>query len=206
MNFASFVLCIFVALLAIAQSERILSNRSADYDVHNEINCRQGSRGLKHTIMNSICRPYERHVDLKPLPGFRFIPPTVSIKRCDGHCLAGLSCVPVSKRLVDVHVQVKRLNQVYGQPIMMCGVVKVEEHDQCRCKCQRTAKDCNDRQDYNVDSCSCDCKNGNQKKEDCERQMGKTWNDDECSCNCNELEVLCTNGQYWDEKQCKCVQ
>ncbi|XP_046420180.1 uncharacterized protein LOC124179630 [Neodiprion fabricii] len=122
----SFGFCIFVSVLTIAQCEVIESK----YDNHTEIGCQTAHLGITQTVRNSMCRVYDRIVDLKPIPGYRFVPSKVSVKRCDGNCRTGLSCEPIETRMTEVYVDLKPW---YGRRKMkQCAAVEVEEHVSCK--------------------------------------------------------------------------
>ncbi|XP_046615390.1 uncharacterized protein LOC124302864 [Neodiprion virginianus] len=121
----SFGFCIFVSVLTIAQCQVIESM----YGKQMEIDCQTAHLGIRETVRNSMCRVYDRIVDLKPIPGYRFVLPVASVKRCDGYCTTGLSCEPIETRMTEVYVDLKPW---YGRrKIRQCAAVKVEEHVRC---------------------------------------------------------------------------
>ncbi|XP_046420178.1 balbiani ring protein 3-like isoform X2 [Neodiprion fabricii] len=202
MKFVSSGFCIFLTALTIAHGEKILSKRNADYDAHEEIDCQTAQLGKTQTIRNSMCRVHDRIVDLKPIPGYRFVPSKVSVKRCDGYCKTGFSCEPIETRMTEVYVDLKPL---FGRRRMkQCAVVRVEEHVSCRCMCEKTETDCNKRQMFDKKNCKCECKAETENKMKCEEQKEMRWDKDDCSCKCMMMSMQCSTNRTWDEAACKC--
>ncbi|XP_046476188.1 balbiani ring protein 3-like isoform X1 [Neodiprion pinetum] len=195
----SFGFCIFVSVLTIAQCQVIESM----YGKHMEIDCQTALGAMAQTIRTSMCQVKDTLVDLKPTSGYRYVPPIASVKRCDGNCRTGLSCEPLETRITEVYVDVKLL---YGRRWMKrCAVVRVEEHVSCRCKCEATEMDCNDRQMFDKNSCKCECKAERESKMKCEEQEGMRWDKDDCSCKCMLMPRECSTQGIWSEAHCTCM-
>ncbi|XP_046476189.1 vascular endothelial growth factor C-like [Neodiprion pinetum] len=194
----SFGFCIFVSVLTIAQCQVIESMYKEPVD----IDCRTAQGAMAQTIRTSMCQVKDTFVDLKPTPGYRYLPPIASVKRCDGYCKTGLSCEPLETRMTKVHVDLKLL---YGRRGMkQCAVVRVEEHVRCRCMCEKTERDCNERQMFDKSNCKCECKAETENKMKCEEQKEMRWDTDDCSCKCMLMPMPCSTNRYWNETLCRC--
>ena len=62
-----------------------------------------------------------------------------------------------------------------------------------------TSAICNDKQDWNVNKCLCECKEDLVSKLVCDK--GYMWNPSTCSCECDKY---CEIGQYLDYRECVC--
>ena len=76
---------------------------------------------------------------------------------------------------------------------------KVVWHETCKCVCRLTSAICNDKQEWNKNKCSCECKEDLVSKLVCDK--GYMWNPSTCACECDKY---CEIGQYLDYKNCVC--
>ena len=74
---------------------------------------------------------------------------------------------------------------------------KVVWHETGKCVCGLTSAICNDKQDWNENKCSCECKEDLVSKLVCDK--GYMWNPSTCACECDKL---CEVGQYLDYREC----
>ena len=118
----------------------------------------------------------------------------VKVNKCSGSCntindpMAKL-CVP------DV---VKNLNlKVFNMMSRINETRKVIWHITCKCLCRLTSAICNNRQDWNENKCSCECKEDLVSKLVCDKEC--MWNPSTCACDCDKC---CEVGQYLDYKNC----
>ena len=76
---------------------------------------------------------------------------------------------------------------------------KIVWHETCKCICRLTRAICNDKQEWNKNKCSCECKEDLVSKLVCDK--GYMWNPSTCACECDKY---CEIGQYLDNKNCVC--
>ena len=72
-------------------------------------------------------------------------------------------------------------------------------HETCKCVCRLTSAICNDRQEWNENTCRCECKEDLVSKLVCDKRY--MWNPSTCTCECDRY---CEAGQYLDYKNCVC--
>ena len=76
---------------------------------------------------------------------------------------------------------------------------KIVWHETCKCICRLTSAICNDKQEWNENKCSCECKEDLVSNLACDK--GYMWNLSTCACECDKF---CDIGQYLDYKNCVC--
>ena len=76
---------------------------------------------------------------------------------------------------------------------------KIVWHKTCKCICHLTSAICNDKQEWNENKCSCECKEDLVSKLVCDK--GYMWNPSTCASECDKY---CEIGQYLDHKNCVC--
>ena len=74
----------------------------------------------------------------------------------------------------------------------------MEWHETCKYKCRLYANVCNNKQRWNDDKCTCECKELVDKGV-CDKRF--IWNPSNCKCECDKS---CNIGEYWDYESCKC--
>ena len=74
----------------------------------------------------------------------------------------------------------------------------IKWHETCKCKSRVEASVCNNKQRWNNDKCSGECKELIDKSM---YRKGFIWNASNCECKCNKS---CDVGESWDFENCKC--
>ena len=72
-------------------------------------------------------------------------------------------------------------------------------HESCKCICRLNSSECNSKEIWNSDTCSCDCNEDFAGIINCIK--GYTWNPSTCECQCD---MWCKPGQYLDHKNFVC--
>lgn len=139
---------------------------------------------------------------------FQMTPTHISLNQCDGSCHQfGHSCIPTRVTRRSVPVLLSRCGIASGLCAKECASLEVEEHVECACACQLTARDCPPGQQLRPELCACQCADL-PAKQAC-LDAGRTWREDTCSCACAEdTEELpaCDEGYVFDRQQrCACV-
>ena len=123
-------------------------------------------------------------------------PLSIKVNKCGGDCntindpMAKL-CVPdiVKEMNIKVFNMLSRINESR----------KIVQHETCKCICRLTSAICNDKQEWNKNKCSCEC------KEDLVSKLvygkGYMWNPSTCACECDKY---CEVGQYLDYNNFVC--
>ena len=125
-----------------------------------------------------------------------FYPLSMKVNKCRGDCntinnpMAKL-CVPdiVKDMNIKVFNMLSRINETR----------KIVWHETCKCICRLTSAICSDKQEWNENKCSCECKEDLVSKLVCDK--GYMWNPSTCKCECDKI---CDIGQYLDYKNCVC--
>ena len=125
-----------------------------------------------------------------------FYPYSVKVNKCSGDCnnindpMAKL-CIPDIVRDMNIKVfnLLARINETK----------KIVWYETCKCDCRLTSAICNDRQGWNENKYSCECKEDLVSKLACYKAY--IWNHSACSCECDRY---CETGQYLDYKNCVC--
>ena len=125
-----------------------------------------------------------------------FYPLSIKVNKCGGDCntindpMAKL-CVPDIVKDINIKVfnMLYRINETR----------KIVWHETCKCICRLTSAICNDKQEWNENKCSCECKEDLVSKLVCDK--GYMWNPSTCTCECDKY---CEVGQYLDYKNCVC--
>ena len=119
---------------------------------------------------------------------------SIKVNKCSGDCntindpMAKL-CVPDIVKDINIKVfnMLSRINDTR----------KIVWHETCKCICRLTSAICNDKQEWNENKCSCEC------KEDLVSKLvydkGYMWNPSTCACECDKY---CEVGQYLDYNNC----
>ena len=125
-----------------------------------------------------------------------FYPLSIKGNKCGGDCntindpMAKL-CVP------DI---VKDMNiKVFNMLSRIRETRKIVWHETCTCICRLTSAICNDKQEWNENKCSCECKEDLVSKLVCDKEY--MWNPSTCAC---ESDKYCDIGQYLDYNNCVC--
>ena len=125
-----------------------------------------------------------------------FYPLSIKVNKRGGDCntindpMAKL-CVPdiVKDMNIKVFNMLSRINETR----------KIVSHKTCKGICRLTSAICNDKQEWNENKCSCEC------KEDLVSKLlydkGYMWNPSTCACECDKY---CEVGQYLDYNNCVC--
>ena len=121
---------------------------------------------------------------------------SIRVNKCRGSCnsindpVAKL-CVPdiVKDMNIKVFNMLSRINETR----------KIVWHETCKCICRLTSAICNDKQEWNENKCTCECKEDLVSKLVCDK--GYMWNPSTCACECDKY---CEIGQYLDYKNCVC--
>ena len=125
-----------------------------------------------------------------------FYPLSIKVNKCGGDCntindpIAKL-CVPdiVKDMNIKVFNMLSRINETG----------KIVWHETCKCICHLTSAICNDKQEWNKNTCRCECKEDLVSKLVCDK--GYMWNPNTCTCECDKY---CETGQYLGYKNCVC--
>lgn len=152
------------------------------------------------------CIPEKKIVELpRPTdPTEIFWPTCTRVLRCGGCCTSKLlKCSPIATSTISVKLIKARYNRPSSNRFDHLGyeVVKLEQHDQCRCVCREKKEDCTSLQIYSADKCKCECKN-NALISSC-TGPDRHWDRRECSCKCNVYED-CSTGFFFNPQSCRC--
>ena len=147
------------------------------------------------SVVNEKCMARPKIIDTnanKPV----FYPLSVKVNKCSGSC--NTINDPIAKLCMpDV---VKDLNlKVFNMLARINETRKVVWHETYKCICRLTSAICNDKQAWNENKCSCECKEDLVSKLVCDK--GYMWNPSTCACECDKY---CEIGQYLDYKNCVC--
>ena len=125
-----------------------------------------------------------------------FYPLSIKVNKCVGDCNTindpmAKFCVPdvVKDMNIKVFNMLSRINETR----------KIVWHETCKCICRLTSAICNDKQEWNENKCSCECKEDLVSKLVCDK--GYMWNPSTCTCECDKY---CEVGQYLDYQNCVC--
>ena len=121
---------------------------------------------------------------------------SIKVNKCGGDCntindpMAKL-CIP------DL---VKDMNtKVFNMLSKTNETRKIVWHETCKCICRLTSAICNDKQEWDKNTCKCECKEDLVSKLVCDK--GYMWKPSTCTCECDKY---CEIGQYLDYKNCVC--
>ena len=121
---------------------------------------------------------------------------SIKVNKCGGDCntindpMAKL-CIP------DL---VKDMNtKVFNMLSKTNETRKIVWHETCKCICRLTSAICNDKQEWDKNTCKCECKEDLVSKLVCDK--GYMWKPSTCTCECDKY---CEIGQYLDDKNCVC--
>ncbi|XP_003696855.2 uncharacterized protein LOC100869681 [Apis florea] len=138
-------------------------------------------------------------------PSIIYYPTCTRVKRCGGCCTHPfLSCQPTAMETRNFEIFVTALESNNGLRYQGKRIVPIEEHTQCTCDCKIKETDCNKKQSYIPEECTCACNNVDEKKK-CNESNMKMWHPDLCSCFCREVRE-CSTGFYFDQNSCRCLQ
>ena len=133
-------------------------------------------------------------------------PTHIMLQQCDGFCHQfGQSCIPTRVTKRSVPVLLSRCGIQSGLCAKECASLEVEEHAECACACQLTARDCPAGQAFRPELCACQCRDL-PAKQAC-LDAGRSWHEATCSCTCqhNEEDEECPDGYIFDRQQtCSC--
>ncbi|KAG8226109.1 hypothetical protein J437_LFUL006738 [Ladona fulva] len=101
------------------------------------------------------------------------------------------------------NILVQQMDLLQHEAMPKCGVIRVEEHLRCKCKCTVMKEDCNEKQEYQAGECMCLCMNSEERRKCI--QAGKTWDDEKCSCMC-PIQKECTTPYVWLRDYCRCAK
>ena len=147
------------------------------------------------SVLNDKCMARPKIIDTNANEPV-FYPSSVKVNKCSGRCnttndpVAKL-CVPdiVKDMIIKVFNMLSRINETR----------KIVWHETCKCICRLTSAICNDKQEWNENKCSCECKEDLVSKLVCDK--GYMWNPSTCAC---DGDKYCEIGQYLDYKNCVC--
>ena len=123
-----------------------------------------------------------------------FFPFNIKTSKCSG------SCNNINNPLTELCVPdvVKNLNiKVFNLVLGTNETRRIEWHETYKCKCRFEHSVCNNKQHWNDDKCSCECKELIDKGV-CDK--GFIWNPSNCEC---EYYKSCDFSEYLDYKNCK---
>ena len=124
-----------------------------------------------------------------------FYPLSIKVNKCSGDC--NTINDPMAKLCVsDV---VKDMNIKVFNMLSRINETRIVWHGTCKCICRLTSAICNDKQEWNENKCSCECKEDLVSKLVCDK--GYMWNPSTCACECDKY---CEVGQYLDYNNCVC--
>ena len=125
-----------------------------------------------------------------------FLPLSIKVNKCGGDC--NTINDPMAKLFVpDI---VKDMNiKVFNMLSRINETRKIVWHETFKCICRLTSAICNDKQEWNENKCSCECKKDLVSKLVFDK--GYIWNPSTCACECDKF---CEVGQYLDYKNCVC--
>ncbi|XP_068222428.1 uncharacterized protein [Palaemon carinicauda] len=131
----------------------------------------------KMRMENPCMAPTDRFVQLEVPDGFDSVTPgTVKVKRCDGYCWKKKTgCLPTKTKMIYFNVEARHMDP---RQVAQCVPVGVEEHLECGCDCMTKEDSCSERQEFDVKSCSCMCKE--ELMEEC--SADKMWSWGRCQC------------------------
>ena len=115
-----------------------------------------------------------------------FYPYNVQVNKCSGSC--NTLDNPMAK--LCVFNVIKAVNM---------QVHNVLWHESCKCVYKLNSSICNNKQNWNSDTCRCDCNEDFAGITSCAK--GYTWYPSICECQCDKW---CKPGQYLDHKNCVC--
>ena len=115
-----------------------------------------------------------------------FYPYNVQVNKCSGSC--NTLDNPMAK--LCVFNVIKAVNM---------QVHNVLWHESCKYVCKLNSSICNNKQNWNSDTCRCDCNEDFAGIISCAK--GYTWYPSICECQCDKW---CKPGQYLDHKNCVC--
>ena len=147
------------------------------------------------TMNNQECKTRTKIIDAnnnEPM----FYPYSIKVNKCSGSC--NIINDPYAKLcVVDVikNINVKEFN-------LMSRINETRHiirHETCKYICRLTASVCNNKQRWNEDKCTCECKEDLIDKGICDK--GYIWNTSNCQCECDKS---CGIGEYLDCKNCVC--
>ncbi|KAG8226120.1 hypothetical protein J437_LFUL006750 [Ladona fulva] len=152
-------------------------------------------------LMKYNCMPRPTIVELiTSSPSMLLIPSRVLVNRCSGECHAKQSCLATNSTHTTFEVQQMSILD----DTLKCGVVHVEEHARCSCKCTVMKEHCNEKQIYKPGECMCYCIN-DEERERCNATPGRFWDDDQCTCQCHAKKD-CSTGLVWVPEHCSCAK
>lgn len=154
----------------------------------------------------ALCMPELQTVPLlENEPSVIYYPTCTRIKRCGGCCTHSLlSCQPTATEIRNFEILVTILESSGKLKYQGKRIVPIEEHTQCTCDCKIKETDCNKKQSYVPEECTCACNNVDEQKK-CNESNIKMWHPDLCSCFCRETQE-CSTGFYFDQNSCRCLQ
>ena len=122
-----------------------------------------------------------------------FYPSSIKVNKCGRDCNDPMAklCIPdiVKDMNIKVFNMLSRINETR----------KIVWHETCKCICRLTSAICNDKQEWNENKRSCECKEDLVSKLVCDK--GYMWNPSTCACECDKY---CEVGQYLDYNNCVC--
>ena len=125
-----------------------------------------------------------------------FYPYNVLVNKCSGSC--NTLDNPMSK--ICVPKIIKNVNmKVYNFLMRLNETRNVLWHESCKRVCKLNSSVCNNKQNWNSDTCRCDCNEDFAGILNCAK--GYLWNPSTCECQCDKW---CKQGQYLDHKNCVC--
>ena len=147
------------------------------------------------SVVNEKCMARPKIIDTNANEPV-FYPLSVKVNKCSCNC--NTINDPMAKLCVaDV---VKDLNlKVFNMLARINETRKVVWHETCKCICRLTSAICNDKQEWNENKFSCECKEDLVSKLVCDKEY--IWSPSTCAC---ESDKYCEVGQYLDYKNCVC--
>ena len=123
-----------------------------------------------------------------------FYPLSIKVNKCGGDC--NTINDPMAKLYVPNIVKDKNI-EVFNMLSRINETRKIVWHETCKCICCLTSAIFNDKQEWNKNTCRCECKEDLVSKLVCYK--GYKWNPNTCTCECNKY---CEIGQCLDYKNC----
>ncbi|CAH3172217.1 unnamed protein product [Porites lobata] len=150
------------------------------------------------TLKETPCGPRPAAIKVPKDPAYLNRPSFITLYRCSGGC-------PNAQN--DHHCTVRAKTQILVNVWKIQGEKRVEtkvnmyNHTHCSCDCIKSSSDCHpDKHEWNVGSCSCECKSNLTACASNQRRNAAT-----CDCECDETPSSCTGyGMTWDYTKCGC--
>ena len=131
------------------------------------------------SMKNEQCKIREEIINVN-INNSVFYPFSVKVNKCSGNCNNINDPYP---RLCVPNF-VKNINLKVFNLISWSNQIKqIKWHESCKCQCRLNSIVCNNKQKWNKDKCSFECKEL-VEKQGCDKRF--IWNPSNCNCECNK--------------------